>query len=122
MTPSRRQHLGRRICSELDGMPEAPKAKAFDYYVVMMNHGRRGQEAIVDPEITRREVVRRILTFEYDPEAVSFIHHVSSAGVEDVTFAIMSDCARAALEEVQPIDRQAAEWDHQRDLRKHEAV
>ena len=122
MNPSRRQHLGRRICSDLDGMPATAATKTFDYYVVMVDLGKRGLEAIVNPEITHREIVSRILTFEYDPENVRFIHHVSSAGVEDVTLSIMSECARVALEEVQPIDRQAAQFDHMRDLRKHEAV
>lgn len=116
---TRRRHIGRRICADLDGMPETAKAKTFDYYVVMMNHGKRGREAIVDPEITRREVINRILMLEYDPEQISFIHHVTSAGVDDVTFAIISECARAALGDVQPIDRQAAQFDHNQDERKH---
>ena len=31
----------------------------MQYLVVMIDYGRRGREAIVDPEITRREVVSR---------------------------------------------------------------
>ena len=53
------------------------------YFVVMIDYGRRGCEAIVDPEITRREVVSRIKSGEY--QDVAFIHHVSDDLVEDVT-------------------------------------
>jgi hypothetical protein len=30
----------------------------MQYFVVMIDYGRRGREAVVDPEITRREVAR----------------------------------------------------------------
>ncbi|MEY9705481.1 hypothetical protein ABIF50_008044 [Bradyrhizobium diazoefficiens] len=29
----------------------------MQYFVVMIDYGRRGREAVVDPEITRREVI-----------------------------------------------------------------
>ena len=32
----------------------------MQYFVVMIDYGRRGREAIVDPEITRREVIARV--------------------------------------------------------------
>ena len=44
----------------------------MQYFVVMIDYGRRGREAIVDPEITRREVVSRIASGEY--ANISFIH------------------------------------------------
>jgi len=31
----------------------------MQYFVVMIDYGRRGREAIVDPEVTRREVVSK---------------------------------------------------------------
>ena len=37
----------------------------MQYFVVMIDYGRRGREAIVDPEITRREVVSRVASGEY---------------------------------------------------------
>jgi hypothetical protein len=37
----------------------------MQYFVVMIDYGRRGREAIVDPEITRREVISRIASGEY---------------------------------------------------------
>ncbi len=34
----------------------------MQYFVVMIDYGRRGREAIVDPEITRREVISRVVS------------------------------------------------------------
>jgi hypothetical protein len=53
----------------------------MQYFVVMIDYGRRGREAIVDPEITRREVISRIATGEYSN--ISFIHEIEGNSVED---------------------------------------
>lgn len=55
------------------------------YYVVMIDYGSKGREAIVDPEITRREVIARIKSGEY--RTINFIHHIDtdSGCVTDVT-------------------------------------
>jgi hypothetical protein len=89
----------------------------MQYFVVMIDYGRRGREAVVDPEITRREVLSRIASGEY--KNISFIHEILDGSVEDVTEAILAD---AALPQVPPeeIDLQAIRLDHARDLRKHE--
>ena len=44
----------------------------MQYFVVMIDYGRRGREAIVDPEVTRREVISRVISGEY--RNISFIH------------------------------------------------
>ena len=94
----------------------------MQYFVVMIDYGRKGREAIVDPEITRREVVSRIASGEYSN--ISFIHEVADRSVEDITEDIL---AEAALPEVtaaeiatSAADLRAAAFDHARDLRKHE--
>lgn len=91
----------------------------MQYFVVMIDYGRRGREAVVDPEITRREVIARIVSGEY--RNVSFIHEIADSAVEDVTADIF---AEAALPETGTAgaDLQANEFDHIRDLRKHEPV
>jgi hypothetical protein len=69
------------------------------YFVVMIDFGRKGREAIVDPELTYQNVVGRVASHEYDPENILFIHHIDENGVEDVTNAILEDAgvkARAA--------------------------
>ena len=91
----------------------------MQYFVVMIDYGRRGREAIVDPEITRREVISRITSGEY--ANISFIHEIADSSVEDVTEEIL---AEAALPEIatSAAELQTACFDHVRDLRKHEVV
>jgi hypothetical protein len=90
----------------------------MQYFVVMIDYGRRGREAIVDPEITRREVISRITSGEY--KNISFIHEIADCSVEDITADIL---AEAALPEIPIIgaDLQDDRFDHARDLRKAEA-
>jgi hypothetical protein len=89
----------------------------MQYFVVMIEYGRRGREAVVDPEITRREVVARVASGEY--KNICFIHEVAGRAANDITEEIL---AEAALPEVAPdeADLQAGRFDHGRDLRKHE--
>ncbi len=63
----------------------------MQYFVVMIDYGRRGREAIVDPEITRREVISRVASGEY--KNISFIHEIADLAVNDVTAEIMAETA-----------------------------
>ena len=92
---------------------------AMQYFVVMIDYGRRGREAIVDPEVTRREVISRVASGEY--KNIGFIHEVADSTVEDVTADIL---AEAALPEIPAsgANLQADRFDYARDLRKHESV
>lgn len=67
----------------------APEQPLLHYYVVMQDYGRRGREAIVDPELTYRNVVERIASGEY--KDILFIHRYEDGSFEDVTEAILSD-------------------------------
>ena len=69
----------------------------MQYFVVMIDYGRRGREAVVDPEITRREVISRVASGEY--QNISFIHEIAENSVEDVTEAILTE---AALPRIRP--------------------
>jgi len=91
----------------------------LQYFVVMMDYGRRGREAVVDPEITRREVISRVASGEY--KNVSFIHEIADSSVEDITADILSE---AALPDIATNEAgmEAGKLDHARDLRKHEAL
>jgi hypothetical protein len=91
----------------------------MQYFVVMIDYGRRGREAIVDPEVTRREVISRVASGEY--RNISFVHEIADHGVDDITAEIL---AEAALPEIAATgtDLQADRFDHARDLRKHESV
>ena len=90
----------------------------MQYFVVMIDYGRRGREAIVDPEGTRREVVARVTSGEY--KNISFIHEIAGPTVQDITSDILSEAALPEVE-AEEIDLQAARFDHLRDLRKHAA-
>jgi hypothetical protein len=85
----------------------------------MIDYGRRGREAVVDPEITRREVISRVASGEY--KNISFIHEIEGSAVDDITAEIL---AEAALPDIPAVgaDLQADRFDHARDLRKHETV
>jgi hypothetical protein len=89
----------------------------MQYFVVMIDYGRRGREAIVDPEITRREVVSRVASGEY--RNISFIHEIADTSVDDITAEIL---AEAAVPEIPAADSdlQTSCFDHARDLRKHQ--
>ena len=67
------------------GLPAQPVPS---YFVVMIDYGRRGLEAIVDPEITERGIVARLSCGEYTN--VAFVHHVHDGLCEDVSDAIFA--------------------------------
>lgn len=91
----------------------------MQYFVVMIDYGRRGREAIVDPEITKREVISRVASGEYSN--ISFIHEIADSSVEDITADILIQAAVPNIGATDT-DRQANQFDHFRDLRKHESV
>jgi hypothetical protein len=94
----------------------------MQYFVVMIDYGRRGREAIVDPEVTRREVVSRVASGEY--QNISFIQEIADCAVEDITADILAEAAlpEIALTKIPTTgaDLQTDRFDHERDLRKHE--
>jgi hypothetical protein len=91
----------------------------MQYFVVMIDYGRRGREAIVDPEVTRREVISRIASGEYGN--ISFIHEIADSGVDDITADILAEAALPDIADADA-DLQAKRFDHAGDLRKHETV
>jgi hypothetical protein len=91
----------------------------MQYFVVMIDYGRRGREAVVDPEITRREVVSRVASGEY--KNISFIHEIADSAVDDITAEILAEATLPELPST-AADLQADQFDHARDLRKHDAV
>ena len=72
-------------------MPKSPS-----YFVVMVDYGKRGREAIVDPEVTRRQIVARIASGEY--QHINFIHHVDDGMVDDVTNELCDEAEALSLQ------------------------
>ena len=62
---------------------------SHSYFVVMVDYGKRGREAIVDPELTRRDIVANLVSGEYGH--VNFIHHVDGGLVEDVKIELFDE-------------------------------
>jgi len=98
--------------------PAASNRVNHSYFVVMEDFGKRGWEAVVSPETTRRGIVALIAGGNL--RDIVFIHHVNGMSIEDVTEEIMTEVA-AGLVPIFPDagDRQAARFDHARDHRKH---
>ncbi|MBR0795882.1 hypothetical protein JQ615_10815 [Bradyrhizobium jicamae] len=91
----------------------------MQYFVVMIDYGRRGREAVVDPEMTRRQVVARVASGEYGN--ISFVHEVVESAVADITGEILAEAALPGMS-LPDADMQANALDHARDLRKHEPL
>jgi len=89
----------------------------MQYFVVMIDYGRRGREAIVDSEITRREVIARIASGEY--ANISFIHEIAGSSVEDITADILGEAVLPEINAAEA-DLRSNQFDHVNDLRKHE--
>ncbi len=67
---------------------------SHSYYVVMIDYGRKGLEAIVDPEMTYSNVVDRVRSGEY--KNVLFIHHITMTETpDDITSAVFEDAGVA---------------------------
>lgn len=62
---------------------------SHSYYAVFIDFGRKGLEAVVHPEDTRRAVVEMIRSGEY--KDVAFIHHIEDGHVFDCTAELMHD-------------------------------
>ena len=89
---------------------------SHSYYVVMEDFGKRGLQAIVTPETTRRAVVNFIKGGNY--RDIVFIHHVDGLLVEDVTSELINE-AEAELKAEHHALRNSYAADHARDYRKH---
>ena len=82
------------------------KRTKHSYFVVMQDYGKRGLEAIVDPEITEREIISRIKSGEY--RDIVFIHWIDCDGLmEDVTFGLIDTAEAELKDEVRAIHRRA---------------
>lgn len=72
------------------------KRTSHSYFVVMQDFGKRGLEAIVHPEDTRRAIVEQLASGE--SKHVVFIHHVDGLFIEDVTDELFDEAEAIALQ------------------------
>jgi hypothetical protein len=64
---------------------------SYDYFVVLQDFGRRGREAIVNPNDSKRDVISLIKSGNYAP--ILFIHRIHDGMVEDLTEELMAEAA-----------------------------
>lgn len=76
-----------------------PLRPTHSYYVAMIDYGRKGLEAIVRPEWTRRDIIELLTTGEF--KHVAFIHHVDGLYIEDVTTELFNEAEALARRPLQ---------------------
>jgi hypothetical protein len=89
----------------------------MQFYILMLDFGRRGLEAVVRPEMTRADVVAEYRGATHPV----FVKFVDGDSIEDVTEDIRAEARDAAHVDFE-VGVQTVAWDHARDLRKHEAA
>ena len=124
MTPSNRRSRNIAMHRACNGMAAHERSQP-EYFVIMVDHGRRGREANVDPELTRADIVDRIRTKNYGP--IAFIHRVSDGECEDVTNELLREAGfytEPTMRDqiMSKFDQVLTEIDHRRDERKHEVA
>jgi hypothetical protein len=94
----------------------------MEYFIVMIDFGRAGREAIVNPEMTRRrgavEYVREKIG---DGKTISFIHRIRDCTVEDVTNELLKE-AGFYEQELPEVDHRSIRFDRNHDHRKNYEV
>ena len=59
------------------------------YFVAMIDYGRRGREAVVNPEYTRRDMVEMIRSGEL--KNIVFVHEIADGRVTDLTEELQAE-------------------------------
>jgi hypothetical protein len=54
-----------------------------DYFVVMVDFGKSGREAVVDPQNTWANAVDKVRDAAADGHAILFVHHIHDNTIED---------------------------------------
>lgn len=70
---------------------------SMSYYVVMVDYGRNGREADVDPEMTRSGAVAKIREVLGDNREIAFVHHITMNDLPQDVTAELVDEARDAM-------------------------
>lgn len=74
--------------------------RSFSYFVIALDFGRRGVEALVNPEMTRRGAIEKVREVLGDGCEISFIHQISMGELpEDVTAELIEAANAFARED-----------------------
>lgn len=90
------------------------------YFIVMCDYpAQRARQALVDPELTRRNIIDRIASADFGFENVLWVHEIKPDGSwEDVTSEIVAE-AFGEHDDSDAVDHQANRFDFKRDELKH---
>lgn len=120
MNAARRQHLGRRICSALDGMPSLQPSQVL-YFVIAEYKGVRYVPERDTSRMSREKTLVDLRTGELE-NVVSIIETEITAGGQissrDVTASMLVE-AELMRDPIPPSDRLAALHDRAQDERKN---
>lgn len=82
-----------------------------EYFVVMIDYGRAGREAIVDPEMTFRGAVERVEEAMGGGHAVPFVHRVAAGEpVEDVSEQVFAQVMANLVARGEPLSANEYEF------------
>lgn len=88
------------------------------YLVLIDYHAQRAREAIVNPEQTRRQVIEEVRDVLASMDrSIVCVKRINGNDCEDVT-AEICDAAGYPDAPLSSVERQAARFDHNHDLRK----
>ncbi len=94
----------------------------MQFYILMIDYGRRGLEAVCQPELTRRAIVEQACdVIKSADRSIAFVKYVDGNFIEDVTADIMDEAETEIVSVglATNAQREMARRDHARDLRKH---
>lgn len=68
----------------------------MQFYILMIRyHDLRSSEAVVNPEMTRRQVISEVRDIENDPRrSLEFVKFVDGNFIEDITFDIAEEASQ----------------------------
>jgi len=123
MTPARRQHLGRRICYDLDQMPSAQPTAVLYFVICQFKDGRASVERDTT-RMNRADTIEDIRSGELSNVVTVIETEISAGHSRDVTADILAEAEELRAQDRSPImsalDRLLADLDHDRDERKHQ--
>lgn len=88
--------------------PRLSDRSAPSYFVVMIDYGKNGREATVDPEMTRRGAVDLVREAMSDGHGVSFVHQVfydAEYGRDDISEEVFAEVMHGLAENGERLSR-----------------
>ena len=92
-----------------------------DYFVVMVDYGKTGREAVVDLNHSRTDALDLVREALGDDHQVLFVHHIHDCGLEVITDDLLAEANALREPEQRHHATQEQMWDRARDSRNEAA-